>query len=139
MNAFGKASASRRTLCSPPFRTTLSLINSYRTWNAAGCLVSTSSFSFRPFCLFPFALLSNKAIMNLIINTLIKSFITYTPFSSHLKFFSFYRNLPAPIKKPGRFVDRAFLFDACLLQFRINTTWSYWYMIILFSAAINTH
>jgi hypothetical protein len=42
-------------------------------------------------------------------------------------------------KKPGRFVDRAFYSIPVYLQFRINTTWSYWYMIILFLAAINTY
>ena len=78
--------------------------------------------------------------MNLITNTLINNFITYTPFSSHLKFFVFtLTSLNYTNKKARSFVDRAFYSIPVYLQFRINTTWSYWYMIILFLAAINTH
>jgi hypothetical protein len=97
----------------------VSLITSYRTWNAAGCLISFSSLSFCALCLFPFALLSNKAAMNLIKKTLIINFITYTPFSSHLKFLFFMlTGLTYTNKKARSFCRPGFLFDACFLQFR---------------------
>ena len=65
--------------------------------------------------------------MNLIKNTLINNFISYTPFSFHLNNTN---------KKARSFWRPGFLFVTVYLQSRINTTWSYWYMIILFFAAI---
>jgi len=125
----------------PSFLNHVSSINFYRTWNAAGCFASCSSACWDKFFLFALALFSNKAIMNLIINTLINNFITYLPFSFHLKFYYLlhFSARATPIKKPGRFVDRASLFDT-VLQFRLNTTWSYSYRIFLFATIeINHH
>ena len=101
----------------------------YRTWNPAGCLASTGSSFTCPLFFLSFVLSLIKAMITLIINTATNNCIIYSPFSSFMKFV-------LVKKKPGRFIDRAFVIRFLYLQFRLNTTWSYWYVILLTYAAI---